>query len=57
MKQHRLTSERTKTPADNEPNTLDNTAIRELFSTVSACQTALGQIGHRARDASLVAQF
>ena len=29
MKQHRLTSERTTTPADNKPNALDITAIRE----------------------------
>jgi hypothetical protein len=29
MKQHRLTSERTKTPADDKPNVLDTTAIRE----------------------------
>jgi len=29
MKQHCLTSERTKTPADDKPDALDNTAIRE----------------------------
>jgi len=32
MKQHRLTSERTTTPADNKPNALDITAIRERLS-------------------------
>ncbi len=29
MKQHRLTSEITTTPANNKPNALDITAIRE----------------------------
>ncbi|WP_297774519.1 hypothetical protein [uncultured Roseovarius sp.] len=42
MKQHRLTSERTTTPADNKPNALDTTAIREpltIFCHARRAQT------------------
>ncbi len=40
MKQHHLTSERTKTPADNKSNALDNTAIREPLPALrDGCRT------------------
>ena len=47
MKQHCLTSERTTTPADNKPNALDITAIREpvwIWTPFTALNVRFGGI-------------